>query len=101
MTLSAKTIVIGLVTNIPGLRGIDGRTTGGTHSARYCYAVWMRHLVLLSESGQLKPISTLLELGPGDSIGTGIAALLSGVDRYIGIDVNRYATIERNLEVLD
>jgi len=31
------------------------------------------------------------ELGPGDSIGTGLAALLSGANRYIGLDVVQYS----------
>ena len=68
--------------------------TGGTTSAHYCYSVWLRHLVSLRNAGLIGPDHlprTIVELGPGDSIGTGIAALLSGCERYIALDVLPFA----------
>jgi hypothetical protein len=41
------------------------------------------------------------ELGPGDSLGVGLAALVSGADRYHAFDVVRHAQVKRNLAVLD
>ena len=61
--------------------------TGGTDSPRYCYSVWLRHLVTLQSYGFQIKGARVGELGPGDTIGTGLAALLSGADHYIGLDV--------------
>lgn len=70
-------------------RGTGG--TGGTVDARYCYAVWLRHLVQISRAG-LQPIrGTVVELGPGDSIGAGLAALLTTAQRYVALDVVPHA----------
>jgi hypothetical protein len=75
--------------------------TGGSISARYCYSVWLRHLVLAAESRQNNNPQVVAELGPGDSLGVGIAALLSGAKRYLAFDVVAHANIERNIFVLD
>lgn len=47
-------------------------------SARYCYSVWLRHLEKLFEAGATDIPRVVGELGPGRSIGVGIAALLGG-----------------------
>jgi SAM-dependent methyltransferase len=62
-------------------------STGGTDSARYCYSVWLRHLVLLAQHGFHINQASVGELGPGDSIGTGLVALLCGANHYVGLDV--------------
>ncbi|HEY0687114.1 MAG TPA: methyltransferase domain-containing protein [Steroidobacter sp.] len=41
------------------------------------------------------------ELGPGDSIGAGIAALLCGAETYYGLDALPLANLARNIAVLD
>ena len=41
------------------------------------------------------------ELGPGDSLGTGLTALLTGVEKFFAFDVVEYANLERNLEVFE
>ncbi len=44
---------------------------------------------------------TVAELGPGDSLGVGLAAMLTGTNRYQALDVERHASPERNLEIFD
>lgn len=76
-------------------------TTGGTINPRYCYSVWLRHLVFTHQSGIRQHSGTVAELGPGDSLGIGLTALLTGYQRYYALDVYRYWDIERNLKIFD
>jgi hypothetical protein len=94
-------VLYGLATFIPGVVPIFGRGGGGTKSARYCYSVWMRHLVAASQSGLWTSPKAVAELGPGDSLGVGLAALVSGVEKYDAFDVVKHAQIKRNEATLD
>jgi hypothetical protein len=82
-------IAKGLLTWVPALNKYRLRrmTTGGSDSARYCYSVWLRHLAILNQQGFKIAGAHIGELGPGDSIGVGLSALLSGAARYMGLDV--------------
>ncbi|MBU1611032.1 MAG: class I SAM-dependent methyltransferase [Proteobacteria bacterium] len=100
MIIRPRSLLAGLRSYVPTLshfRDMGGSTT----SARYCYAVWMRHLVKLSEAGLEKIPATVAELGPGGSLGIIIAALLSGAERGIGLDAVAHADSESNLRVLE
>lgn len=99
--MSIKPIVFGLATYVPGRHRFAGQKTGGTVSARYCYSVWLRHLVLAQCHGLSTQPHTLAELGPGDSLGIGLAALLCGTEKYYALDVMRYANNERNVHIFD
>ena len=44
---------------------------------------------------------TVVELGPGDSMGIGLMALLTGAEQYYGLDAVRHALTETNLLVFD
>ena len=112
MGLDAKLCVElakGTASYIPGVNSLESRArrllrhrvTGRASSGRYCYSVWLRHLVMLRENGYSTPPDVVAELGPGDSLGIGLAALLSGSSRYYGLDVMRYIGNQRNLRVLD
>src|SRR5437879_4645465 len=95
-------VVKGAATYIPGLYElVSRRRTGGTDTAAYCYEVWLKHLVMLWANGLRTIPDTIAELGPGDSIGTGLAALLSGVNHYYALDVVRYTNTARNLAIFD
>ncbi len=96
-----RRLLSGLLTFIPGGRNLSERSTGGTGSARYCYWVWLHHLVLARRNGLAGDLRVVAELGPGDSLGTGLAALLSGADRYYAFDVISYANPEMNLRILE
>lgn len=93
-------ILKGAATYVPLLYRAERGSTGGTVDARYCYSVWLRHLKLLHECKLRTRFSTVAELGPGDSLGIGLAALLCGADRLYALDVVRYADLGRNIAVL-
>jgi hypothetical protein len=97
-----RTAVKGLLTFVPGMqRVLTERGTRGTNSASYCYGVWLKHLTLLWENGMRSIPNTLAELGPGDSLGVGIAAMLCGVNRYYALDVVKHSNVAINLKILD
>ena len=72
-------------------------STGGSDSPRYCYSTWLRHLVSLNTYGFRISDMRVGELGPGDSIGIGLVALLSGAAQYIGLDIVPFSA-NANLE---
>src|SRR5216684_8310540 len=100
MRIKARALAIGAGTYVPGLRNFTGRKTGGSDSPRYCYSVWLRHLSMLHRHGLPTTFETVAELGPGDSLGVGMAALLSGAGRYVALDAVRYADKARNRQIL-
>ena len=74
---------------------------GAGHSTRYCYSVWLRHLKYLHANGAGSVPDTVAELGPGDSLGVGLAALLTGSRRYYAFDVERAAASTWNLPMVN
>lgn len=74
-------------------------STHGSDSSRYCYSVWLRHLVALSRLGFSIKGARIGELGPGDSIGIGLASLLSGAEQYVGLDIFPFSA-KANLEII-
>ena len=94
-------LLYGIATFIPGVGAYFGRGAGDTALPRYCYSVWLRHLVTASANGMTAIPGVVAELGPGNSLGIGLSALLSGADRYHAFDVVQHAQIKRNLAILD
>lgn len=85
------------------LPGADYRGTGGSTAARYCYAVWARHLGVLRALDAADGVAGghVVELGPGDTLGLSLAALLSGAEFATALDGVRHAEPERNRRVFD
>jgi len=94
-------MIFGLATYLPGFNKIFVRGGGSTNSARYCYSVWLRHLMNANEHGLKEVPKMVAELGPGESVGIGLAALLSGVEKYYAFDVVDYIDIKRNLVIFE
>lgn len=70
-------------------------------SARYCYSVWLRHLVKAYQNNLPTKPHTVAEIGPGPSLGIGIAALLSGVEKYYAFDKVQHINTSWNISVFN
>jgi hypothetical protein len=102
VAMKVKLFLFGASTYIMGSQfGLKGKGTGGTNTARYCYSVWLRHLAMAHRNHVLNGLDTVAELGPGDSIGIGLAALISGAEKYYALDVVEFANIQRNLAIFE
>src|SRR5439155_23048089 len=99
----ARKVTRGMLSYVPGVDGflIKRRAGGGTGSPRYCYSIWLRHLAMAQRHGLSTAPATVAELGPGDSVGVGLAALLTGSERYWALDVLSYTNARRNLDIFD
>jgi hypothetical protein len=96
--LSARLLAGGIKSFLPVRKKYTG--TGGSDSARYCYGAWLRHAITVAEAAPALRPRVIAELGPGDSLGLGIAALLSGIERYVALDVLAHTNVEANVEIL-
>ncbi len=97
-----RMIAGGVVSYLPNQKGVGLRGTVLQHNklpASYYYSVYLRHLVKLYESGANSHPKTVAEIGPGDALGAGLAALLSGADHYFAFDVIKTAEKAENLKV--
>lgn len=101
MKVFIKALSYGIASYIPLIGKRNAKGTGGTVSARYCYSVWLRHLVMAKKNGLDTHPKVVAELGPGDSLGIGLAALISGSDKCFAFDIVEHANIERNLAIFD
>jgi hypothetical protein len=103
MVIRPRTLATGLVSFVPGARWAHRKlgSRPGPVSALRCYGLWMKHLCMARMHGMRSFPRTVAEFGPGESIGTGIAALISGVERYCALDAVPYADKARSLRLFD
>ncbi|CAK8724925.1 Methyltransferase type 11 domain-containing protein [Candidatus Electrothrix laxa] len=67
----------------------------------YCYSVWLRHMVMAEQNNLNTSPRIVAELGPGDSLGIGLTALVFGAEKYYAFDVVEFAEIKKNLRVFE
>lgn len=74
---------------------------GNSRDAEYFYGVWVKHLALLRRAGLERAPGAVAEFGPGDTLGAGLSALLTGARKYAGFDVRDFTTEPGNLLMLE
>lgn len=101
--IQIRPVIRGLLSYTPLLRlinkGKGTKGTGGTNSAKYCYSVWLRHVVTLYNSGLFNNPEVVAEFGTGDSLGIGLSSLLTGANTYYAFDSIQHSDIKFNLEI--
>ena len=101
-TQLTRRALTGPLTFIPGVRRLSDRiATPGSSTASYAYGVWLRHLVGASRVGFPTRYDTVVEIGPGKSLGTGLCALLCGTRPLYAWDIVAYSPVKRSLALLD
>jgi SAM-dependent methyltransferase len=94
--------VTGPLTLVPGATWLSDRLgVPGPSTANYAYHVWLRHIIGAARAGLPTRYETVAEMGPGRSLGTGIAALLCGTNRFFAWDIVTYSPIAVSLTMLD
>lgn len=101
--MKAKYLIKGIIKNIPGIEFFYKfyNRVGETSNAKYCYAVWLKHLILAHEKGLSSIPEKIAELGPGDSLGVGLSALLSGSTQYYALDALKSCNTDTNLKIFE
>ncbi len=101
--MRVKPLIKGLLTFVPFSHVVlpKKNADGGSHNAKYCYDVWMKHIVTLWNNGLRSVPNALAEFGPGDSLGIGLSAMLSGVNHYYALDAVKHANLDLNIKLLD
>jgi SAM-dependent methyltransferase len=98
-----EVLVKGLATYVPGYQRLLDKLgfscPGGTITAEYCYSVWLRHLELAHQHGLSTEPAVVAEIGPGNSLGVGLCALLTGARVYYAFDIEAYSNTSRNLQI--
>jgi SAM-dependent methyltransferase len=95
-----RPFVKGALTFVPGAQAILPKPNAGRNPpTTYFYGVWLKHMSYLLNLGVPMP-TAVGELGPGDTLGLGLCALLCGVKRYVGLDIYRHTAVRENIKVL-
>lgn len=102
MEVRAKPLIKGVLSfAVPSLRSTHHPSVLGSGDARYCYSAFLRHFShVASATGGAVP-KVIVELGPGNSIGTGLAGVIAGAERCIGLDLQNHMQAELNLRIFD
>jgi hypothetical protein len=95
-----RLVLGGLKSYFPTLHASDKRAVGPATGA-YCYSVWLRHLSIITKAVPSFRPRAVVEIGPGESLGVGCAALLSGAEQYVGLDLVPRGDPKRDVQVLD
>ena len=96
-----QSVAKGMATFVPVASRFANSAAGSPVGARYFYSVWLRHLSSIVKVRSRFSYDVVAELGPGDALGIGLCALLSGARRYIGMDRIAFGLRADNLTLLD
>lgn len=77
------------------------RRSGRGSRAEFCYNVFLRHLAHVRAQGCERLISVIGEIGPGTSIGLGLAGLIFGAERYVAFDKVPFAELGKSVDLFD
>lgn len=97
--IKKKKILRAIISYIPILRTILRKRGTSPVNAEYYYNIYKNHIDALVKYNAKKS-GTLMELGPGDTLGVGMCGILDGFSKYIAADVIQHFDYLKNKNVL-
>lgn len=98
-------ILKGIASYIPILfivyKKIRRETAHSCSNARFCYSLWLRIFVTMSNANLQNHKGVIAELGPSSSFGVGLVALLTGSKSYTALEVVKSEIVEKNLRIFE
>jgi hypothetical protein len=80
----------------------SSHVAGGALSADHCYGLFLRHYGHLRRHlPSPETPKVVAELGPGNSLGVGLAALLAGAQQYVALDIQQHTSFGANAAVFE
>ena len=101
--INYRTVASGLLSYVPGVMPLYRRLAFRPNPApaEASYGIWLKHLVLSHNARDRRPPRIVAELGPGLSLGVGLAALICGAERYVALDIVRFAPMASVLPIFE
>lgn len=99
--VNPKKIARSAVSYMPIFKHVLKKTGTSPVQGVYYSDIYSSHKKKLSEYGFVFPSKIIAEIGPGDSFGVGMCAILDGFEKYYALDVISHTNISKNLKVLD
>ena len=101
VNLSFSRLLYGFTTYIPGVYRHFSMPRPGPGDGYINYSTWLQHLVIARQNGLPAFPKVVAEIGPGSSLGVGLAALISGVDTCYFCDIIDQTDISPALRAFD
>lgn len=103
MSIRFRTLASGALSYLPGAMGLYRRAffRPNPASAEGSYGIWLKHLVFTRAHRARAVPRIVVEVGPGHSLGAGLAALICGAQHYVALDVIPFAGMDSVLSTFD
>jgi hypothetical protein len=103
MLIRPRTVVTGALSYLPGAKAVYRRHffQPGATRAMDSYGIWLKHASMAHAHGMEGIPAAVVELGPGSSIGVGLAALICGAKEYHGLDAVPALKLQGTLALFD
>ena len=96
-----RKIIRSIISYLPILKRLLRKSGTSPVDGHYYYNIYNSHKQKLLEAGFVFPSKIIAEIGPGDSLGVGMCAILDGFEKYYAFDIISHSDLTKNIKVLN
>lgn len=99
--INNKKKIRAIISYIPLIKNILRKSGTSPLRGSYYYDIYKLHKERLVQSAFKFPGNFIGEIGPGDTLGVGICAILDGFKQYFALDIIHHSNSVKNIEALN